>query len=81
MTNERVQPCDKMVIPVYMTYRGNDGLRADHAMFDDSAVICLRWHEDGKDHQRIVWNPKAWVFGKNYFCPEARMWKYGERRG
>ena len=75
-TDERYQPCDKMIIPVYATYLGNDGLRVDHAMFGEQAVICLQWQEGKKVCRRIAYKPQRWLFGKNYFNPETRIWKY-----
>ena len=76
MTNERITPCDRIMIPVYLTYSGTDGLRADKEMFAESHVICLRWHDGRRDRQRLVSCPKAWRDGRNYFDPDTRKWKY-----
>lgn len=77
MTNERVQPCDRMSIPVFLTYASDKGLRADEDMFAESAVICLRWYDaGGQMHQRIAVRPEKWYDGKNYFDPDGRKWKY-----
>lgn len=76
MTDERFQPCDQIIIPVFATYSGNDGLRVDAAMFYEQAVICLQWNESGKTRRRIAYKPRRWVLGKNYFDPDTRVWKY-----
>lgn len=75
---ERVSPCDRIMVPVFLTYCGTDGLRADKEMFAEHRVIVLRWYaEDMQMHQRIVVKPTAWRDGKNYYDPETRKWKYG----
>lgn len=74
---ERVSPCDRIMVPVFLTYRGTDGLRADKEMFAEHRVIVLRWYADDGMHQRIVVKPTAWRDGKNYFEPDTRKWKYG----
>lgn len=74
---DKITPCDRIMIPVYLTYRGTDGLRADNEMFAESNVIVLRWYsDDSKMHQRIAVKPNAWRDGKNYFDPDTRKWKY-----
>ena len=74
---DKITPCDKIILPVYLTYRGDKGLRADKEMFREGHVICLRWYtEDMQMHQRIAARPHAWRDGKNYYDPETRKWKY-----
>lgn len=75
---DKITPCDRIMIPVYLTYRGDSGLRADKEMFDEHPVIVLRWYTDnGQMHQRIACKPAAWRDNKNYFDPDLRRWKYG----
>lgn len=77
MINERIQPCDRMMIPIYITYRNNDGVRVDADMFAESKTICIRWYDDAAQmHQRIIRKPKLFWHGRNYFDPEKRNWKY-----
>lgn len=75
---DKITPCDRIMIPVYLTYRGDSGLRADKEMFDEHPVIVLRWYTDnGQMHQRIACKPAAWRDNKNYLDPDTRKWKYG----
>ena len=78
MTNERVQPCDRMMIPVFLTYESDKGLRAEQDMFAESNVICLRWYDtSGNEYQRIAVKPNFfWHDGVNYFIHQERRWRY-----
>ena len=74
---DKITPCDRIIIPVYLTYRGTDGLRADKEMFAESHVICLRWYGDDRQMQQIfALRPHAWRDDRNYFDPDTRKWKY-----
>ena len=74
--NECITPCDRISIPVYLTYCNENGVRADKEMFSEHRVIVLRWHDGRRDRQRLVSCPKAWRDEKNYFDPDTRKWKY-----
>lgn len=50
--NEKVQPCDKIIVPVFHTFAGTKGLRVDKEMFDESFVICLRWQDNHRRTQQ-----------------------------
>lgn len=73
-----ITPCDQLIVPVFVTYRGEYGLRADAEMFMHHALICLRWYPgDGRMHQVLVRRPNVWRCGTtNYYDPERREWKY-----
>ena len=74
---DKITPCDRISIPVYLTYCNENGVRADKEMFSGHRVIVLRWYSDGsKMHQRIAVKPNAWRDGRNYFDPDTRKWKY-----
>lgn len=74
---DKITPCDRIMIPVYLTYRGTDGLRSDKEMFAESNVIVLRWFDDDRQMQQIfALRPHAWRDGRNYFDPDTRKWKY-----
>lgn len=75
---DKITPCDRINVPVYLTYQSENGVRADKDMFAESNVIALCWYtDDSKMHQRIAVKPSAWRDGKNYLNPDTRKWKYG----
>lgn len=74
---DKITPCDRIRIPVYLTYRNENGVRADKEMFEGNHYIVLRWYsDDSKMHQRIAVKPNAWRDGRNYLDPDTRKWKY-----
>lgn len=75
--SDSITPCDRISIPVYLTYRGEKGLRAEKEMFEGNHYIVLRWHEGRRDRQRLVSCPKAWYNGCNYWDLEREAWRYG----
>lgn len=78
MMTDKITPCDRISVPVYLTYRSENGVRAEQEMFAESKIICLRWYsDDGQMHQRITHRPCAWRDNKNYLDPDTRKWKYG----
>lgn len=74
---DKITPCDRIMIPVFLTYCGEDGVRADKEMFAEAHLIVLRWYVGMQMHQRLAVIPPAWRDGKNYFDPDTRKWKYG----
>lgn len=77
MSEMEITPCDRIQIPVYLTYLLPEGLRVCKAMFAESRSIVLRWYDDGCTmHQKIAHRPQKWVNGRNYFDPNERTWKY-----
>ena len=76
--NEKVQPCDKILVPVFLTYMTGYGLMVDKCMFEQSVVICLRW-QDSKHRvfHRIVVMPDRWYDQRNFYDPTERRWLYG----
>ena len=75
--NEKIQPCDKMIIPIYQTYIVEKGIVCEKEMFEGSRYIVLRWHEGRKDHERLVYQPHAWYNDKNYWDIGRGAWRYG----
>ena len=69
-------PCDYVQIPVFATYSGEKGIRADKEMFADYAVIVLRWADAGRMRQTLVFRPRKWYDSKNYFDTNERKWYY-----
>ena len=75
--SEKVQPCDKILVPVFHTFAGEKGLRVDKDMFDESFVICLRWQDSHRrTHHSIVEKPGKWYDQRNYYDPVQREWRY-----
>ena len=74
---DKITPCDRISIPVYLTYCGEKGIRADKEMFEGNHYIVLRWHEGRRDRQQLVSCPKAWYNGCNYWDLEREAWQYG----
>lgn len=78
MPETEITPCDRILIPVYLTYLLPEGLRVCKAMFAESNTIVLRWYEDDCTmRQKVAFKPQKWVNGRNYFNPEERKWRYG----
>ena len=73
---DKITPCDRIMIPVFLTYCNENGVRADKEMFEGNHYIVLRWHDGRRDRQRLVSCQKAWRDGRNYFDPDTRKWKY-----
>ena len=74
---EKIQPCDKMVIPVFMSYIGDKGVACDKEMFENSRYIVLRWHEGRRDYEKLVHEPRAWYNDRNYWDIGRGAWRYG----
>lgn len=71
-----INPCDYVQIPVFSTYSGEKGVRADREMFADHAVIVLRWADAGRMRQTLVFRPRHWYGDKNYYDVTERKWYY-----
>lgn len=75
--HDGITPCDKIWIPVYLTYSTEDGIRVDRDMFGESNWVVLRWYEGVERHQVMARNPRKWVDGKNRYIPVAKgRWKW-----
>ena len=72
-----INPCDWVQIPVFATYSGEKGVRADREMFAEFSVIVLRWAEAGRMRQTLVFRPYRWYDGKNYYDESEGKWYYG----
>lgn len=76
MPEMEITPCDYIRIPVFATYKSEKGIRADREMFADFGVIVLRWQDTDRQRQTLVFRPRKWYDGKNYYLPGERRWKY-----
>lgn len=78
--DKSVSPCDKVLLPVFLTVATADGLICKREMFSDANVCGLRWYEPNgstcKRRQIIVKSPCKWLDGQNFWDLERGAWKW-----